>query len=127
MRKTRLTLSHLPPSVNHAFIRRQTGQVIRTDAYRTWANGEGYQVNRQLASQHRFTGPVFITMAMRRPRSNADLDNRIKPTGDLLQKCGAISNDKLIMGWNVYWSAHLPDGVAAEISITEADGIGEAA
>jgi Holliday junction resolvase RusA-like endonuclease len=125
--KTRVTLSMLPPSVNHAFIRRQTGQVIRTDAYRTWCNGEGYQLNRQLAEQHRFDGPVFITMAMRRPRSNADLDNRLKPIGDLLQKSGAISNDKLIMGWNVYWSNTLPDGVAAEISIVAADDVGEAA
>ena len=125
--KTRLTLSHLPPSVNHAFIRRQTGQVIRTDAYRTWAQGEGYQVNRQLSGQHRFDGPVFITMAMRRPRSNADLDNRLKPIGDLLQKCGAIANDALIMGWNVYWSTSLPDGVSAEIAIVAADGFEVAA
>ena len=125
--KTRLTLSHLPPSVNHAFMRRQNGQVIRTDAYRTWCNGEGYQVNRQLATQHRFSGPVFVTLAMRRPRSNADLDNRLKPIGDLLQKCGAITNDKLIMGWNVFWSATLPDGVAAEIAIVDADAVEEAA
>lgn len=125
--KTRLTLAHLPPSINHAFMRRQNGQVIRTDAYRTWANGEGYQVNRQLAGQHKFEGPVFVTLAMRRPRSNADLDNRLKPIGDLLQKCGAIANDKLIMGWNVYWSATLPAGVSAEIAITPADEIEVAA
>jgi Holliday junction resolvase RusA-like endonuclease len=125
--KTRLTLACLPPSVNHAFMRRKTGQVIRTDAYRTWANGEGYQINRQLAAQHRFQGPVFVTMAMKRPRSNADLDNRIKPVGDLLQKSGVIANDKDIMGWNVFWSRDLPDGVAAEISIVEADALEDAA
>jgi Holliday junction resolvase RusA-like endonuclease len=125
--KTRLTLAYLPPSVNHAFMRRKAGQVIRTDAYRTWSNGEGYQVNRQLASQHRFTGPVFVTVAMKRPRSNADLDNRLKPIGDLLQKSGAIVNDKDIMGWNVFWSRDLPEGVAAEISITEADALEDAA
>lgn len=121
--KTRIQLCHLPPSVNHAFIRRKNGQVIRTDAYRTWVNGEGHLINRQLAGQHRFEGPVYITLAMKRPRSNADLDNRIKPIGDLLQKCGAISNDKEIMGWNVFWSADLPEGVAAEISIVQADAL----
>ena len=125
--KTRLTLTHLPPSVNHAFMRRQNGQVIRTDAYRTWANGEGYQVNRQLAGQYRIYGPVFVTMAMRRPRSNADLDNRMKPVGDLLQKCGAVLNDKDIVGWKVFWTTKLPHDVAAEITIEAADDIGEAA
>ena len=127
MLKTRITLAQLPPSVNHAFMRRKTGQVIRTEAYRVWCNGEGHLLNRQLAGQHKFDGPVFVTMAMRRPRSNADLDNRLKPIGDLLQKCGAIPNDKLIMGWNVYWSAMLPEGVAAEICIVEADALESAA
>ena len=120
--KTRLTLCHLPPSVNHAYAHSRNG-VRKSDAYRTWANGEGHLINRQMAGQHRFEGPVYITLAMKRPRSNADLDNRIKPIGDLLQAHGAISNDKHVMGWNVFWTASLPAGVSAEISIVEADAL----
>ena len=120
--KTRITLSHLPPSVNHAYARTRKG-VRRSDAYMVWLNGEGHMLNRQMEGQHKFTGPVFITMAMRRPRSNADIDNRIKPTGDLLQALGIIDNDKNIMGWNVWWEPLLAEGIAAEISIVQAGGI----
>jgi len=118
--KTRLTLAHLPPSVNHIYRHTRNG-TRRTEAYLTWSNGEGYMLNRQLAGQHKFTGPVFLTIAMRRPRSNADIDNRLKGIFDLLQSIGAIDNDKNIMGVNAFWSAYLPPGVSAEISITQAD------
>jgi len=120
--KTKLTLSHLPPSVNHIYRHTRNG-VRRTEAYNTWANGEGYGLNRQMAGQHRFAGPVYLVIAMRRPRSNADIDNRLKGLIDLLQQVGAIANDKLVMGVNAYWSATLPVGVAAEIAISEADAL----
>lgn len=119
--KTRLTLSHLPPSVNHIYRHTKGGKTFRTAEYLGWQNGEGWSVKAQLAKQHKFTGPVYITIAMRRPRSNADIDNRLKGVGDLLETCGAIENDKYIMGWNAYWSADLPQGVAAEIAIVQAD------
>lgn len=118
--KTRLFLTHLPPSVNHAYARTRNG-VRKSDAYMAWSNGEGYRLNRMMAGQHRFTGLVYVTMAMRRPVSNADLDNRIKPTGDILQAIGAIDNDRNIMGWNVWWTNDLPPGTAAEIVIVAAD------
>ena len=121
--KTRLTLHCLPPSVNHIYRHKRGGGVVKTEAYRTWANGEGYSLNRQLANQAKFAGPVYVTIAMRRPNSRSDLDNRLKGIGDLLQEVGAISNDKEIMGWNAFWSSSLPAGVAAEISIVQADAL----
>lgn len=128
MCKTRLQLEHLPPSVNHIYRSaksRATGalKVYRTQEYNTWANAMGYAINRQMAGQARFDGPVYIVVAMRRPRANADLDNRLKPLADLLQGLGVITNDKLIHGWNAYWSNDLPAGIAAEISITAADPV----
>lgn len=33
----------------------------------------------------------------------------------------------MIEGWNVYWSSSLPDGIAAEIAISDADPFGLAA
>lgn len=119
--KTRLTLSHLPPSVNAIWRHTKGGKTYRTTAYMTWQNGEGYQLNRQLANQHKFTGPVYITLAMKRRRSNMDGDNFQKGIFDLLQKMGAIDNDKNIIGCNWYWSTDLPQGVAAEIAIVQAD------
>ena len=72
-------------------------------------------------------GKTCEQIGMTRPRSNADIDNRLKGIFDLLQQTGAIADDKLIMGVNAYWSGCLPTGVAAEISIVEADKRGAAA
>ena len=101
--------------------------MYRTSQYMTFLRGEEWNLAPQLASQHKFTGPVFITIAMRRPRSNADLDNRAKGTLDLLQHVKAIDDDKNVMGLNLYWSRDLPDGVAAEITIVQADALEDAA
>jgi crossover junction endodeoxyribonuclease RusA len=125
--KTRLTLACLPPSVNAIWRHGKNGRTYRTRDYMAWQNGEGWNVAPQLRGQHKFTGPVYITAAMKRPRSNADLDNRAKGILDLLQHVGAIADDKHVMGLNLFWSSHLPEGIAAEISITEADALEDAA
>lgn len=123
MVKTRLTLNFLPPSVNSIWRYTKEGKVYRTKDYLTWQNGEGWNLRAQLVGQHKFTGPVYLTLAMRRPRANSDIDNRQKGVFDLLQSVGAIANDKLIMGVNAWWSDKLPEGVAAEITITDADAL----
>jgi len=125
--KTKLTLAHLPPSVNAIWRFTKGGKMYRTSEYQTWANSEAWTVAAQLRGQHKFTGPVYLTMAMRRPRANSDLDNRLKATIDLLQSLDAIANDKDVMGINAWWSNDLPAGVAAEIVITQADALEDAA
>lgn len=125
--KTRLTLAALPPSVNAIWRHTRGGKTYRTAAYMTFLRGEEWNLAPQLKGQHRFTGPVYLTVAMKRPRSNADLDNRAKGILDLLQHVGAIANDKDVMGLNLFWSADLPAGVAAEISIVQADALETAA
>lgn len=125
--KTILRLTALPPSVNAIWRHTRGGKMYRTTQYMGFLRAEEWNLVPQLKAQHKFTGPVFITVAMRRPRSNSDLDNRIKGVGDLLQSVGAIANDKDVMGWNVYWSRDLPEGVAAEIVITQADALEDAA
>lgn len=121
--KTRITLAALPPSVNHIYRHTCTG-VYRTAAYNAWANGEILRLKRQMENQLRWSTPVYVTAALKRPRSNADLDNRLKGIADLMQSLGIISDDKLIHGWNCYWTESLPTGIAAEISITAADPFG---
>ena len=125
--KTRVTLNHLPPSVNAIWRHTKGGKTYRTTEYNTWANGEGWNLKAQMAGQHRFTGPVYITLAMRRRRSTMDGDNFQKGVFDLLQSVGLIDNDKNIMGCNWFWTADLPEGVAAEVSIVQADPLGAAA
>lgn len=127
MNKTRLTLSQLPPSVNAIWRHTKGGKTYRTRDYMTWRNGEAWNLAAQIAGQHKFTGPVFLTIAMRRPRANSDLDNRAKGILDLLAHVQAIENDKLVMGLNMFWTRDLPAGVAAEISIVQADSLEDAA
>jgi Holliday junction resolvase RusA-like endonuclease len=119
MHKAKYILDHLPPSVNHLWRFTKAGKMYRTADYMTWLNGEGWNVKSQLPSQPKFTGPVYIQCAMKRPRSNADIDNRLKGIGDLLQSVGAIDNDKNIHGWNAFWSDDIKKG-SAEISIVAA-------
>ena len=125
--KTVLRLSQLPPSVNAIWRHTKSGKTYRTAAYMTWQNGEGWNVRAQMPGQHRFTGPVYVTLAMRRRRANMDGDNFCKGIFDLLEHLEVIDNDKNIMGCNWFWTADLPEGVAAEISIVQADELGAAA
>jgi len=119
--KTRIHLASLPPSVNAIWRHTKGGKTYRTQAYMTWIRGEEWNVQPQLIKQHRFTGPVYVTLAMKRPRANSDIDNRIKAILDFLQHIAAIDDDKNVHGVNAFWTASLPSGVAAEISIVQAD------
>ncbi len=119
--KTRIQLAHLPPSVNAIWRHTKGGKTYRTQAYMTWIKGEEWNVQPQLIKQHRFCGPVYVTLAMKRPRANSDIDNRIKAILDFLQHIAAIDDDKNVYGVNAFWTTDLPAGVAAEISIVQAD------
>lgn len=121
--KTRLTLAHLPPSVNAIWRFTRGGKMYRTSDYMTWQRGEAWNIQSQMLGQHRFKGPVYITLAMRRRRKNMDGDNFQKGIFDLLQHTEVIDNDKNILGCNWFWSVDLPTGVAAEISIVQADAL----
>lgn len=123
MNKTRLTLASLPPSVNNIWRHTRGGKTYRTAEYMGFLRAEEWGLVPQLKTQHKFVGPVFVTVAMKRPRANADLDNRAKGLLDLLQHVQAIDDDKHVMGLNLYWSKDLPEGVAAEVVITQADAL----
>lgn len=125
--KTVLRLSQLPPSVNAIWRHTRGGKTYRTAAYMTWIRGEEWNIMPQLIGQKRFVGPVYVTIAMKRPRANSDIDNRIKAILDFLQHIGAIDNDKHVYGVNAFWSSNLRAGEAAEISIVQADELGAAA
>jgi len=101
--------------------------MYRTAEYMVFLRAEEWGLVPQLKTQHKFVGPVFVTVAMKRPRTNSDIDNRAKGVLDLMQHIGAIDNDKHVMGLNLYWSRDLPAGVAAEVVITQADELEDAA
>lgn len=121
--KTVIRLSFLPPSVNHIWRHgrnRVTGkpQTYRTSEYTTWLRSVEWEAKAQAVKQPKWTTPVYMTVAIKRPRSNADVDNRIKPLADLMQHVGVLENDKLIHGVNIYWSEEVD---TVEIAITAAE------
>lgn len=113
---TTLTLATLPPSANVIWRTGKSG-TYRNPKYVAWLEAEGLLLKSQLRGQKKYDEPVAVILALRRPRTNSDLDNRLKPISDLLQSIGAISNDKLVCHWNLYWSTLLPKPYAGRISI----------
>ena len=72
----------------------------------------------QLRGQAKFDEPVSILLWLKQPRANSDLDNRLKPLGDLIASVGAITNDKLVHHWDIRWSQNLPKDIAGRILIS---------
>jgi len=127
--KTIVRLSAVPPSVNQIWRHtrsRTNGKPVtyRSERYNTWRNSAAWEAKAQAVKQPKWDSPVYVTIAMRRPRLNADIDNRLKGILDLLQHVGIIADDKLVHGINAYWSANVE---GCEISITAADPLSEAA
>ena len=113
---TTLTLASLPPSANHIWRTGKRG-TYRNPKYVAWLQAEGLLLKSQMRGQEKFDEPVCVQMDLRQPRSNADLDNRLKPTSDLLESVGVVSNDKLIWRWDFGWQMGMPKGIAAYIEI----------
>ena len=84
----------LPPSTNRT--ERSTvmgGRAVRysTAEYKNWADVAGYAACSQA---HGDSVPYRYHMRITLPEQRIDPDNRIKPTQDMLQKCGVIANDR---------------------------------
>jgi len=72
----------------------------------------------------RFSVPVRVDMAVGIPRRldgsfsvrKTDLDNRIKPTLDLLQSSGVLEDDSLVHHLDVRWSRDVV-GIQVDIEV----------
>ena len=81
----------LPPSANACFRNAPGIGRVKTEAYRTWAKGampECLRVRRGVAGKG-YRLHLVLPANMR-----GDLDNRIKPTQDLLVKGGVLPDDR---------------------------------
>lgn len=86
----------LPPSVNQYNRIALNGAPYTTSAARRWKDEAGWLVILQFKEQkgHMLTQDLRATMTF---QQKGDLDNRIKPTLDLLQDCRVFQNDKQIV------------------------------
>lgn len=103
----------VPPTANKLW-KPVNYMLVKTAAYRKWMNAAGWEVKLQRKGLPSIQGPVAVSISLRRPRANADLDNRIKPSIDALQAGGAIENDKQITSIYAAWADH--DGCRVTIS-----------
>jgi Holliday junction resolvase RusA-like endonuclease len=90
-----------PPSANALFRNTATGRV-RTELYDQWLSHAGWRLRAQ--RPRLVAGPVVILIGVERTNALADIDNRIKPTLDLLVKQHVIEDDRFVIGVAAAWS-----------------------
>ncbi|MGI9463614.1 MAG: RusA family crossover junction endodeoxyribonuclease, partial [Aestuariivirgaceae bacterium] len=101
-----------PPSAN-AIWRNVKGRTLKSRVYRQWLKSESWTIATQRKGKT-VEGPCTVVLSMRRPRANADLDNRIKPVLDCLEAGGAIVDDKQVETITAAWADH--DGCRVEVT-----------
>lgn len=80
-----------PPSANRLWRRARKG-MMRSDEYCRWLTEAGWTARSQRPGK--ICGPYKLSIhAVRPDRRARDIDNLIKPVGDLLQSLGVIEND----------------------------------
>lgn len=88
-------------SVNEAWHNTPRGRA-RTKLYRDWLGHAGWRLREQRPPS--FTGPVLVLIGVERANLRADIDNRIKPTLDLLVEHGVLADDRQVIGVAAAWS-----------------------
>lgn len=93
--------THIPPSVN-AMYRNVTGKGrVKTERYKIWQSAAGWDFNGKGKVKGKFH--LRVVVSRKNTRSNSDIDNRIKPILDLLQKHNVIENDSLADSIHIQW------------------------
>jgi len=92
---------------------------VKSRRLREWQNAVGWDLLR--SKPHKWTEPVYITIAVGKIPANSDLDGRLKAVLDLLVTHQVIPDDNIsiVRGINAYMAQIPFDGV--EVAITAAD------
>lgn len=102
-----------PPSANRLW-RAVKGRQIKSAQYRAWVL-ENQRAAMLWPHIEPITGPYALSVSATAPdKRGRDLDNLIKPIGDLIQVLGLVSDDKHMRRLTAQWS----DGTVAGVDIT---------
>jgi crossover junction endodeoxyribonuclease RusA len=71
-----------------------------SDSYAKWRQDAGWFIR---GVREPLSGPVSVHIALKRPRANADLDNRAKCVIDALQHYQVFKNDKQVERLTMQW------------------------
>jgi len=99
----------IPPSVNALWFNAPGRGRVRTDEYRAWLKEAGWLLKEQRVV--RIPGTVGLQLLVGIPkRRRRDLDNTLKPLGDLLQSNGIVRNDNDIVEVFAKWERTVRPG-----------------
>jgi Holliday junction resolvase RusA-like endonuclease len=94
----------VPPSLNNIYENKRGGGRRKSDDYKDWCE----RCDLELACQKPvyFNDRVDVSIYLPEPRRASDIDNRIKPLLDSLQRVGVIKNDnnKYVRSVRAAWS-----------------------
>ncbi len=101
---------HMPISINRAY-RNVTsrdgkrGGRIKTQAYTTWLNAFGWDVNRAMAGKEKIMGAYDLELVidMTKRHKLADLSNFLNTTEDALKHHGVIEDDRFCQNIHLTW------------------------
>lgn len=108
-----------PPSANtlRAVSR---GRLINSKEYRKWLLDAFWSIRGSTPMPPVIETPCAVSLKFPKLRANADLDNRIKPSLDALQKSGVIKDDKLVIRIMAQWAKPGETVVTAEVHEVQA-------
>ena len=97
------TLPDIPPSVNTMFPT-VGGRRVKSKSYTAWRTSAAWTIKAQ--HPEKVAGPVSVTIEMKRPTKNSDVDNRIKGALDVLTGI-VFDDDKQVMRVTAAWVGDL--------------------
>lgn len=104
-----------PPTANNMFANVAGKGRVKARGYLKWRNEALCQVAIMHRGKSPISGPVSVEISLKRPRKNADIDNRIKPVLDLLQAAAVIDDDKNVQEIAARWD-DAADGCEVTVS-----------
>ena len=111
-----------PPSANRMW-RNVKGKTLKSADYRAWLAANAHARIEQLTPAERsvtFPGHYAMMVQARAPdKRRRDLDNLLKPVGDLLQHVGLVADDCNMRGVVAAW-ADGPAGLTVHVMPVEA-------
>ncbi len=92
----------IPVSINAMYPSSRTGRRYKSEAAKIWEQDCLFQLLTVKRPKNKIT-TLYIEFVFNNMRRN-DIDNKIKPTLDMLQKAGFLQDDSQIMELHVYKS-----------------------
>lgn len=83
----------LPPSANRMWRKGRNGTIHKSAEYSSWIESVQWLVVAQ-RKREQVSGPARMLIRCGKFHGAADLDNKIKPCGDMMQLAGVVLNDK---------------------------------